>query len=240
MTELLLDSNIRIFVNFSMALTIFLIRILRVYMIKLFFQEEFIDLRNIQCIQALQRAEALLNNGHVLIRRSFISRKLFFCHESRGFFTIYEAKNTKNEEESMSSFFKDLGALAEYCRNNLVSVVPPILAGTWVHFTFGDLICTKIPFFITQQFKAILQAGVDVRDLDAYWVSSSSWYFINHFSSSSISRIFLGCDENDHIEPSSPRAVAALFKETKEKVLSMRENLEIYKHKWSLLNGFED
>lgn len=240
MTELLLGSTIRIFVNISMALTIFLIRTLRVYMIKLFFQEEPKDLRNIQCSQALQRAEALLKNGHLLIPRSFLSRRIFFCHKRRGFFTIYEARNTKHEEQSISSFLKDLSSLAEYCRNNLVSVVPPILAGTWVHLTFGELICTKVPFFLTHQFKAILQAGVDVSALDAYWVSSSSWYFINHYSFSNLSRIVLGCDENDIIEPSSPRAVAALFKETKEQVQNMRENLEIYAHKWSLSNNYED
>lgn len=53
----------------------------------------------------------------------------------------------------------------------------------------------KVPFPLTDSFKSMLQRGIDVPALDATWVSSLSWYFLNLFGLKGVFSWILG-EEN--------------------------------------------
>ncbi|XP_043540776.1 ER membrane protein complex subunit 3-like, partial [Chiloscyllium plagiosum] len=133
--------------------------------------------------------------------------------------------------------------LTAMMKGNLTNVLPMILIGGWINWAFSGFVTTKIPFPLTLQFKPMLQRGIELVSLDAAWVSSASWYFLNVFGLRSLYSLLLGQDNAADHSRSLPHQITGSARsappDTNRAFKAEWEALEIVDHKWAL-DGVED
>ncbi|VDD80834.1 unnamed protein product [Mesocestoides corti] len=128
--------------------------------------------------------------------------------------------------------------LTDMMKGNMLNVVPMLVIGGWINWAFSGFLTTKVPFPLTYRFKPMLQRGCETLvSLDASWVSSASWYFLNIFGLRSLHELVLGSDNaasqavlmQDHTltPPQQPQDMQKAFKAEWEAV-------EVVHHKWAL------
>lgn len=133
--------------------------------------------------QAMIRARLLRENGKYLTAQSFAMRRQYFNNEETGYF-----KTQKRPPVSPNS----TAMLSDMVKGNFINVLPMVVIGGWINWMFSGFVTTKVPFPLTLRFKPMLQRGVELASLDAAWVSSASWYFLNVFGLRSIYTLVLG------------------------------------------------
>lgn len=96
----------------------------------------------------------------------------------------------------------------------------------------------KVPFPLTLRFKPMLQRGIELVTLDAAWVSSASWYFLNVFGLRSIYTLVLGennaADTTRLVQDQVSGAAMSMPPDPKAAFKSEWEALEICEHNWAL------
>jgi len=229
--ELLLDSDIRIWVFFPIVLVTFLVGIVRHYVSVLISSQKKIDFTQVQDSQAMIRARMLRENGKFLPKQSFLMRRHFFNNEESGYL-----KTVKRASPPQP--MTDPNMMVEMLKGNVTNVLPMIAIGGWINWTFSGFVTTKVPFPLTLRFKPMLQRGIELVSLDASWVSSASWYFLNVFGLRSIYTLVLGennaADQARIMEDQMSGAAMAMPTDPKAAFKAEWEALEIAEHKWSL------
>jgi len=87
-------------------------------------------------------------------------------------------------------------AMMDGMKQNLLMIVPNMLLMGWVSYFFAGFVLVKLPFPLSDRFKGMLQRGIAIRNLDASYVSSLSWYFLNMFGLRGVYALLLGTDAN--------------------------------------------
>lgn len=105
-------------------------------------------------------------------------------------------------------------------------------------FSLHVFILAKVPFPLTLRFKPMLQRGIELVTLDAAWVSSASWYFLNVFGLRSIYTLVLGennaADTTRLLQDEVSGAAMSMPPDPKAAFKSEWEALEICEHNWAL------
>ncbi|UYV74460.1 hypothetical protein LAZ67_11003605 [Cordylochernes scorpioides] len=101
--------------------------------------------------------------------------------------------------------------------------------------------CSQVPFPLTLRFKPMLQRGIELMSLDASWVSSASWYFLNVFGLRSIYALVLGennaADSHRALQDQMSGAALAMPPDPRQAFKAEWEALEICEHRWALENA---
>uniref|UniRef100_A0A8C0CX99 ER membrane protein complex subunit 3 n=1 Tax=Balaenoptera musculus TaxID=9771 RepID=A0A8C0CX99_BALMU len=166
------------------------------------------------------------------LRQSFLTRKYYFNNPEDGFF-----KKTKRKVVPPSPM-TDPTMLTDMMKGNVTNVLPMILIGGWINMTFSGFVTTKVPFPLTLRFKPMLQQGIELLTLDASWVSSASWYFLNVFGLRSIYSLILGqdnaADQSRMMQEQMTGAAMAMPADTNKAFKTEWEALELTDHQWAL------
>ena len=111
-----------------------------------------------------------------------------------------------------------------------------MLTMAWVNFFFSGFVVAKVPFPLTQRFRAMLQRGVDLQSLDVTYVSSLSWYFLNVFGLNGLLSLVLGeaTTVNDAALMQQQQAAMMMGVDTSKAYVAEREALEGMHHDWAM------
>jgi hypothetical protein len=195
-----------------------------------------VELVQVQDSQAMIRSRALRENGKYLPEQSFLMRRAFFNDEDAGYF------KTQKRSATQPNPMSDPNMMTEMLKGNVTNVLPMILIGGWINWTFSGFVTSKVPFPLTLRFKPMLQRGIELQSLDASWVSSASWYFLNVFGLRSIYTLVLGennaADQSRVMQEQMSGAAMAMPQDPKAAFKAEWEALEVAKHKW-ILKGIE-
>ncbi|XP_014664661.1 PREDICTED: ER membrane protein complex subunit 3-like [Priapulus caudatus] len=234
MAELLLDPDIRLWVVLPIVIITFLIGIVRHHATILFSSAKKVELQQVTDSQAMIRSRLLRENGKYLPKESFLMRKNFFNNEETGFF------KTQKRAAPAQNPMTDPTMMTDMLKGNLTNVLPMIVIGGWINWTFSGFVTTKVPFPLTLRFKPMLQRGVELASLDASWVSSASWYFLNIFGLRSMYTLILGqdnqADQTKQMQDQMSGAAMAMPQDPKAAFKAEWEALEITDHQWALRN----
>merc|ERR1739838_207997 len=235
--ELLLDSDIRIWVFFPIVLVTFLVGIVRHYVSVLISSQKKIDFTQVQDSQAMIRARMLRENGKFLPKQSFLMRRHFFNNEESGYL-----KTVKRALPPQP--MTDPNMMVEMLKGNVTNVVPMVVVGGWINWHFSGFVTTKVPFPLTLRFKPMLQRGIELQSLDASWVSSVSWYFLNVFGLRSIYSLLLGennaADQARAMPESMSMQAGGMPPDSKAAFKAEWEALEVTEHTWALKNSDQE
>lgn len=237
MAELLLDSNIRVWVFLPIVVITFLVGIIRHYVTILLSSEKKSELQQVADSHALIRSRILRENGKYIPKHAFNMRKSFFNDEDRGFF------KTQKREAAVKNPMTDPTMMTDMLKGNVTNVLPMIIIGGWINWAFSGFLTTKVPFPLTLRFKPMLQRGIELLSLDASWVSSISWYFLNVFGLRSMYTLILGqdnaADQTKVMQEQMSGSAMVAPPDPMKAFKAEWEALEICNHQW-MLEGVED
>merc|ERR1712117_849320 len=237
--ELRLDPAIRLWVFLPIVLITFLVGIVRHYVSVLLSSQKKVDLSQVKDSQILLRARNLRENARYIPRQSFLMRKHFLNNDGDGVLVANQQRAAAPPNP-----MTDPSMMTDMVKGNLTNMIPMIVIGGWINWHFSGFVTTKVPFPLTLRFKPMLQRGIELMSLDASWVSSASWYFLNVFGLRSIYALVLGennaADQSRMMQEQMTMQAGGMPQDPKAAFKAEWEALEITEHNWALKNAEMD
>merc|ERR1711916_387796 len=234
MEDLVLDPQIRDWVVIPIVVMMLFITLLRHYVMSVVKSTPEATLQQVADTHLLSRSRFVEANGHWLPRSAFERRRQFFIAEGVGVF------NVEREEVNALDALQNNPMMQNMMTSQMAVVVPQILTMGIVNYFFSGFVILRLPFPLTAPFKAMLQQGISLSDLNVAYVSSLSWYFLNLFGLRGIVDIILAgnnaADDSKLMRqqmgqgganPGMPQDMAKLF-------AAEKSNLNLVAHDWKL------
>jgi len=236
--ELRLDPAIRLWVFLPIVAITFLVGIVRHYVSILLSSAKKVDIGQVRDSQILLRSRALRENGKFIPKSSYLMRRHYFNNEESGVL-----KTQLGRAAPPPNPMTDPSMMTDMLKGNLTNVLPMIVIGGWINWHFSGFVTTKVPFPLTLRFKPMLQRGIELMSLDAAWVSSASWYFLNVFGLRSIYALVLGEDnaaDQSRMMQEQMTMQAGGMQDPKQAFKAEWEALEITEHSFALKNAEQE
>ncbi|KAF6014893.1 hypothetical protein HII12_001311 [Brettanomyces bruxellensis] len=180
--ELLLDPYIKLWVLLPISVVMVLVGVLRTYIsMTLDPSPKIEDHKLLREQQHIRRLANYCNNDSVFRNKMEYDAKVrYFVDEYSG--TKYLRKlppKDPNEQPNPLTDSSSNDFMMQSVKSSLANWVPQSIILWWVNFFFKGYVIMRLPFAVTSNFKPMLQTSIDTTDLDASYVSSISWYFVN-------------------------------------------------------------
>lgn len=123
----------------------------------------------------VEKVRSLIQNGNYLSRSAFSSRKQVYTQTKTGL--LHE----KVTQQSGITDMMDPSKMSGMMTNMVMNFLPNIVGWGFMSFFFSGFLVAKFPLTFPFKFKALVQNGVDVVDLqalDSSYVTSVSLYFL--------------------------------------------------------------
>lgn len=128
---------------------------------------------------------------------AFHKRKAYFIHPTDGVLN-QEKPDPDASANPMSALFAsgimDPNGMSDSMKKNMFAIASQMFFFTWIDRMFAGFVSAKLPFGLTQGFKAMFQSGIDLQDLSVTYVSSISWYILISSGLQGIIAVLLGND----------------------------------------------
>ncbi|KHJ40581.1 hypothetical protein D918_09356 [Trichuris suis] len=183
--------------------------------------------------QVLIRSRLLRENGRYIPKSAFTMRRQYFNNDENGYLTLAQQR-----QNVMLNPMADPSMMTEMLKGNLLNVIPMLMVGGWINWTFSGFVTTKVPFPLTLRFKPMLQHGIALASLDASWVSSASWYFLNVFGLRSMYALILGeenaADQTKMMQEQMNLPASAMPQDPRHAFKAEWEALQLHSHQWAV------
>ncbi|XP_048714890.1 ER membrane protein complex subunit 3 isoform X4 [Caretta caretta] len=182
--ELLLDSNIRLWVVLPIVFITFFVGMIRHYVSILLQSDKKLTREQVSDSQVLIRSRVLRENGKYIPKQSFLTRKYFFNNPEDGFF-----KKTKRKVVPPSPM-TDPTMLTDMMKGNVTNVLPMILIGGWINMTFSGFVtrgsCVEDDERNTSEHAGSSESILNMQDSEDYPPSRSpSFSIVSELSANS-------------------------------------------------------
>eukprot|EP01025_Chloroclados_australasicus_P049265 TRINITY_DN559_c1_g1_i1.p3 TRINITY_DN559_c1_g1~~TRINITY_DN559_c1_g1_i1.p3 ORF type:complete len:254 (+),score=50.73 TRINITY_DN559_c1_g1_i1:336-1097(+) len=237
--SLTLDRQVLYWVFIPLTVLVILMNLIRTFAYQLLStdsSQEASDLNELKEKQTIARANRFRQMAKFIPPDSARLRKAYFVGKENGVFN--KVPQSKSPQEMMLA---DPSQMTGMLKKQMGGYIPQIAMGFIVNQFFQGFVIGKLPFPLTPKFKAMLQRGIELVNLDVTYFTSLSYYVMLLFATRGLFMLFLREDTVDETEvmrrQMNPMAAGPF--DAKKMYEQEKTKFELWEHKWDLQNAEE-
>lgn len=220
-----LDRSLQLWVLLPISIATLLMGLLRRNLITVVTHQPQTNLVKQRDAHNLRRSAILRQNGTHVSTAHFEARRLFLTADAGPL-------HKPPVPLSPMSILMNPDVLANQVTTIAMSILPHMVLGEWVSFTFSGVVVCRLPFTLSPRFRSMLQSGIEAvgQNLDLSYISSLSWYVLNLFGNAALLSLLVSKSDNHVLIPSVTASIPIVSNATKV-FTTERELLSSFTHK---------
>eukprot|EP01023_Acetabularia_acetabulum_P023861 TRINITY_DN2319_c0_g1_i1.p1 TRINITY_DN2319_c0_g1~~TRINITY_DN2319_c0_g1_i1.p1 ORF type:complete len:254 (-),score=44.69 TRINITY_DN2319_c0_g1_i1:484-1245(-) len=236
---LTLDRQVLYWVFIPLTVLVILMNLIRTFSYQLLSTEptsDGSDIKELKEKQEIGRANRFRAMAKFIPPDSARLRKAYFVGKENGIFN--KTPESKSPQEMMLA---DPSQMTGMLKKQMGGYIPQIAMGFIVNHFFSGFVIGKLPFPLTPKFKAMLQRGIELVNLDVTYFTSLSYYVMLLFATRGLFMLFLREETVDETEvmrrQMNPMQGGAF--DAKKMYEQEKTKFDLWEHKWDLANAEE-